>query len=266
MNLTVFHATRYRFEDPVPYGMQHVRLAPHTGPSQTVHDWSIEFDGVDSQATFYDHNENLVHLVRFHDHQHDIEIRCRGHVETRDLAGVLGHETGCTPPWYYKRTTTLTEPGRHIKALVKEIGTEGAELDRMHALSSMIAETVTYTPGETDATTTAEEGLERGVGVCQDHAHIFVGAARLIGIPARYVSGYLMMDDNREQSASHAWAEAFIDSLGWVGFDVSNGISPDERYIRIATGLDYKEAAPIFGIRFGGGRETLSVQVQIQQQ
>lgn len=86
-----------------------------------------------------------------------------------------------------------------------------------------------------------------------------------MGFPARYVSGYLMMDDRIDQDATHAWAEAHISGIGWIGFDVSNCISPDERYIRVATGLDYKEAAPISGMRIGSSEETMSVSLQVQQ-
>jgi transglutaminase-like putative cysteine protease len=103
-------------------------------------------------------------------------------------------------------------------------------------------------------------------GVCQDHSHIFVAAARAMGYPARYVSGYLMMNDRVHQDASHAWAEAHVEGVGWVGFDVSNGISPDARYVRVATGLDYREAAPVSGLRFGRGGEALSIDIQVQQQ
>ena len=94
---------------------------------------------------------------------------------------------------------------------------------------------------------------------------MFVAAARAMGYPARYVSGYLLMDDRTDQDAAHAWAEAHVEALGWVGFDVSNGISPDERYVRVATGLDYGEAAPVFGLRRGAGAENMSVALQIQQ-
>ena len=84
--------------------------------------------------------------------------------------------------------------------------------------------------------------------------------------PARYVSGYLMLDDGPVQDASHAWAEAHVDGIGWIGFDVSNAISPDARYVRVATGLDYLDAAPISGLRFGPGSETLNVDIEVQQQ
>ena len=94
---------------------------------------------------------------------------------------------------------------------------------------------------------------------------IFIAAARQLGIPARYVSGYLLRNDIVSQEASHAWAEAYVDGLGWVGFDVSNGVSPDERYVRLAIGLDSYDAAPIRGVRMGGTNESMLVSLQIQQ-
>jgi transglutaminase-like putative cysteine protease len=126
---------------------------------------------------------------------------------------------------------------------------------------------VPYVLGVSDATDSAEVALARGAGVCQDHTHIFLACAREAGVPARYVSGYLMLDDTTQQSAMHAWAEAHVQGLGWVGFDVSNGICPDDRYVRVATGVDYSDAAPVTGTRIGGGTaETLAVQIQVAQQ
>jgi len=140
------------------------------------------------------------------------------------------------------------------------------DLDRLHALSAVIRETVAYEIGATHAGSTVEQALAAGRGVCQDHAHIFVACARELGVPARYVSGYLMLDDRTTQEAAHAWAEAHVEGLGWVGFDVSNGISPDARYVRVATGLDYAEAAPVRGTTYGGAGEALSVEIEVAQQ
>ena len=117
----------------------------------------------------------------------------------------------------------------------------------------------------TTTETTAEEAFKAGVGVCQDHAQIFISVLRHLSIPARYVSGYLLTEDSVSHEASHAWSEVFIKGLGWVGFDVSNGVSPDERYVRLAVGLDSFDAAPIRGIRVGGQNESMLVSLQIQQ-
>src|SRR3546814_10633441 len=98
-----------------------------------------------------------------------------------------------------------------------------------------------------------------------DHAHIFIAAIHHLGHPAGYVSGYLMMNDRTRQDATHGWAEAHFEHIGWIGFDVSNGHSPDRRYIRVATGLDYRDAAPVRGMRYGAAQENLVVQLQVQQ-
>ena len=153
-----------------------------------------------------------------------------------------------------------------MRQLVRDLGKDfDDDPSRLHALSALILNSVTYSTGTTDFATTAEQAIEAGQGVCQDHAHILIAAARLMGYPARYVSGYLMMDDRVDQDAGHAWAEVHVDGLGWVGFDVSNGVSPDPRYVRVATGLDYGEAAPISGIVYGGRNESMVVQLQVQQ-
>jgi transglutaminase-like putative cysteine protease len=136
----------------------------------------------------------------------------------------------------------------------------------LHNLSAAIREKVDYQTGATNVDTSAEEAVAAGQGVCQDHAHIFIAAARALDIPARYVSGYLMMNDRIEQEATHAWAEAYVQNLGWVGFDISNQISPDPRYVRLATGRDYRDAAPITGISFGAATEDLTVNLAVEQQ
>ena len=135
----------------------------------------------------------------------------------------------------------------------------------LHELMGAIGEAIIYETDTTDAETNAEEALKLGRGVCQDHAHVFIATARLLGFPTRYVSGYLMMMDRVEQEAGHAWAEAWVDGLGWTGFDVSNRICPDARYIRVATGLDYRDAAPVRGLLYGAERENLVVSIQVQQ-
>ncbi|MEO0643449.1 MAG: transglutaminase family protein, partial [Pseudomonadota bacterium] len=143
---------------------------------------------------------------------------------------------------------------------------EDGAVDYLHALSARIAEEVEYETNTSVVGTTAEEALTAGKGVCQDQTHVFIGAARAAHIPARYVSGYLMMDDRIEQEAAHAWAEAHIDGLGWVGFDIANGICPDPRYVRVATGRDYRDAAPVTGISFGQANEILTVNVEVEEQ
>ena len=196
----------------------------------------------------------------------ELVIRCTGEVELVTWDGVIGPHRGPMPLWGFLRRTPLTRPGRGVRALVSSLGRDFAsDIERAHALSALILEKLPYRIGVTDAETTAEAALAGEGGVCQDHAHIFISAMRQLGHPARYVSGYLMMNDRTHQDATHAWAEAHFDNIGWIGFDVSNGHSPDRRYIRVATGLDYRDAAPVRGMRYGAAQENLVVQLQVQQ-
>ena len=195
----------------------------------------------------------------------EVSVQVSGEVDTHSSDGIFGKIYGTAPLWHFVQSTPRTTAGNGILKLSGCIRGKGDDLDDLHDLSKAVLAAVPYGKADTFAGTSAEEALAAGGGVCQDHAQIFISAARVAGIPARYVSGYLMMNDRVEQDASHAWAEAHIDGLGWVGFDISNGISPDERYVRIATGLDSRDAAPITGVRLGSSAESMIVSLQIQQ-
>ncbi len=266
MILKISHLTKYRFEEPVHYALQQLRLLPKSGVGQNVVYWDVTVTGGERELEFDDQFGNHVMLVAIDPGKTDISILCEGEVDTTTLHGVIGPNKGFAPLWLFLRSTPLTIPGSRVAKLIKELGTDHeTDVTRLHALSRLIGEVVPYQTGETHSETTAEEALIAAAGVCQDHAHIFVAAVRQMGFPARYVSGYLMMNDRVEQDATHAWAEAYLPDLGWVGFDVSNGISPDDRYIRVATGLDYQDASPISGLRLGSGGEHMDVTLQVQQ-
>lgn len=264
MQLTITHVSEYRYDAPVHYALQRLRLTPVSSVCQTVRNWDVSVDGASVEVSYSDHFGNPVHLVSTEGDSHLVRVVASGVVDTEDKAGVFGMHQGFVPLWLYLRETPSTKPGKHLGDLVRGLA-PGDDLARMHALMKTVHDTVTYKPGATDADTTAEKALEAGEGVCQDHAHIMIGAARLLGIPARYVSGYLLMDGQREQTASHAWAETFLPGLGWVGFDAANDVCPDERYVRLANGLSYADAAPISGMRLGQSEETLDVTVSVEE-
>ncbi len=271
MTLSIRHTTHYAFAQPVVHALQRLRLTPKETQGQRIVDWAMTFDNAHAELQYDDQHFNHVTLIGLAPGAHEVTVTCQGTVVTEDNAGVIGRHSGHLPLWSFLRQTSLTRPGVKLRALLREVagtgagGADSAPLDFLHALSGLIRERVAYEAGRTHSATTAEESVGHGAGVCQDHAHIFIGAARTAGIPARYVSGYLMMDDRIEQEATHAWAEAHVDGLGWVGFDVSNGICPDPRYVRVATGADYRDAAPVTGISFGGAAaEVLTVGVAVE--
>lgn len=266
MRLIVDHTSSYTYESPVKYGLQQIRLTPKETADQTAIDWKIEVEGGKHELSFQDHHRNQVNLISIEPGELSISIRCVGEVESTGSSGIVGKHIGLAPLWLFKRQTPLTKPGPLLRKLVASLsGNFTDDLEKVHALSDLIRSEVKYETGRTNAATTAEEAVAAGHGVCQDHAHIFLSATRLLGLSSRYVSGYLMMNDRIDQDATHAWAEVYLDKLGWVGFDVSNGYSPDERYIRVATGLDFSEASPISGMRYGAGREDMFVTLQVQQ-
>lgn len=268
MRLSIRHSTHYEFTQPVAHGLQRLRLTPKSTHGQRVIDWQMHLEGVHQQTQYEDHHHNSTVLVSVLSGTSAITITCSGTVETSDNAGIVGPHTGPMPLWTFLMQTELTRPGAKMRALAAgaDFNAGTNTLDGLHNLATAVLENVHYETGRTDTDTPAEEALAAGHGVCQDHAHIFIGAARLLGIPARYVSGYLMMDDRIDQEAGHGWAEAHIDGLGWVGFDVSNGISPDPRYVRVASGRDYRDAAPVTGISYGPGESSLAVTLAVEQQ
>lgn len=264
MRLKISHRTHYSYDAPVPYALQRLRLSPSNTQTQTVLSWSLEVTGATEEVGFLDQFGNDTRLLSVSGDPHAIDILAAGEVEVRDTAGVTGGHTGFAPLWLFQHDTALTEAGRLTSQIAQGVE-QGSDLDRLHGLSRAIRERVAYAVGTTDANTTAEDAVARGQGVCQDHSHIFLAAARSMGFPARYVSGYLMLNDAVEQVATHAWAEAHVTGLGWVAFDVSNGISPDGRYVRLAIGRDYRDAMPVSGIRMGQAQEQLEVHITVEQ-
>lgn len=269
MRLAIEHVTRYRFSTPVPHGLQRLRLTPKVSAGQRVHQWAITCEGAGRQVEYDDHNNNRVMLVAIAPDACEVTLRCKGIVDTADNAGIIGEHGGFLPLWYFLRSTALTRPGPKVRALVAAATAGGAAtspLSALHRLTDAVREAVAYAPGHTASDTTAEAVLAGKIGVCQDHAHVFIAAARAMDVPARYVSGYLMMEGRSVQDAGHAWAEAYVQGLGWVGFDIPNEVCPDARYVRVATGADTREAAPVTGIHYGGAEETLNVELAVTSQ
>ncbi|MCR6632068.1 MAG: transglutaminase family protein [Magnetospirillum sp.] len=264
MLLAIDHRTEYATSAPTSYSIQYVRLTPRDDHGQRTLRWVVEVPG---RATpWRDAFGNHVHcVVQSREHQ-GLRIHAHGEVDTVETHGVVPLEADGLPPDVYLRPTALTAADERIRDFLGPFTRYRAkgELAALHALMAGIHDEVAYLPGETDVHSTAAEVLARRNGVCQDHAHLFIACCRAWGIPARYVSGYLhtSAEDGRHL-ATHAWAEALVDYLGWVSFDPSNRQSATPAYVRLAVAFDYHGAAPVRGLRLGGGSEAMSVQVQV---
>lgn len=266
MLLTVDHTTVYSYGIPVRGAVQSLRLFPSSHDGQRVIDWSVEVVGGIRGAGFRDGAGDWVEGWSLRGPVDQVTVRVAGTVETSDQSGILRGNRESVPPTAYMRETLPTRADAALTQLSRDAFAEAVDpLDAAHLLSAAVADAIAYRPGATHVHTTAAEALALGEGVCQDHAHALIAAARVAGMPARYVSGYLFADaDGAPHEAAHAWAEIWLDTLGWVGFDPANRTCPDERYIRLGSGFDAQDAAPIRGVAQGRGTETLDVTVAVR--
>ena len=265
MLLRVDHVTVYTYDRAVRGILQSHRLTPSAFQGQTTVSWDVSVTDGNRGSVFRDGAGDWIEAWVVKGPVARIEVRVAGVVQTHDLAGVLRGHREMVPPEAYLRDSPATVLDAALAKLA--LVAEGApdRLSAAHALMQAVADAVDYKPGATNAKTTAAEALAQGEGVCQDHAHVLSTVARAAGIPARYVSGYLFADEEGQaHEAAHAWAELHLPGLGWVGFDAANRCCPDDRYIRLGSGHDAQEAAPIRGSARSTGTESLTVQVAVQ--
>ncbi len=258
MQLSIQHTTQYSYSHPLNYSIQQLRLTPHDGFGQRVKSWAISVNGQLSQH--FDTYGNVVHTMVLDGKHSEIKLVAKGEVET-GLPMQANQER--LPLTIFLRNTALTEVDGQILDFAAPLGPLKTIPD-LEKLSAAIIERVPYVKGATGVYTTAPQAFEASTGVCQDHAHIFIACCRSLGVPARYVSGYLFTDDGHLLE-SHAWADAWLNEIGWVSVDVSNRCLADAAHVRLATGLDYHDACPVSGVRIGGGMETMSVAVNVWQ-
>lgn len=264
MRISIRHETRYDYEEPVAGAVMRLRLVPPTTNGQSVLNWRVSVNGEPVERWITGGYGDSETVWRAAGRVSEITIVAEGEVSTIDTAGVTKRLPGEAPPMLFLRSTRLTGPSDGLAALAASARSERGPLDSLHRLCDLVHEAVVYKGGSTSVATTAAEALEQGSGVCQDQSHVFIAAARLLGIPARYVVGYLR-DPERpdDEHDAHAWAEAWLDGLGWVGFDCTLGHCPKEGHVRLSVGLDAADAAPIRGVVSHGGEATLSNDVQI---
>jgi transglutaminase-like putative cysteine protease len=265
MRLRILHETAYRYASPATRAIPILRLTPRGHDGQFVVNWRIEVDRDCRLTATTDPFGNRVHSFTVEGPLDGLTITAEGEVETQDMSGIVRDQVERLPAQVFLRETSLTASDAEIRALAETAASEsGPEaLNAFHGIMRGIRERMRFEVNATDTGTSASQAFAHGHGVCQDFAHVFIAAARHLGYPARYVGGYLYQPGTQE--AGHAWAEALVESLGWVGFDPANGISPTDAYVRVAVGLDYLGASPVRGTRYGGSGESLAVKVLVNQ-
>jgi transglutaminase-like putative cysteine protease len=267
MQLSVHYTTTYHYTAPALRLVQMLRVTPPSFAGQTVLDWRID---VDSDARMREHRDgygNIVHMLYIDRPGDGLAVRVSGRVLTEDRAGIVGGLPADLPPTIFLRTTPLTRLGGSLTTLVHALDQHGGSArDKLHQLAERLYLRMRFDAEATGVDTSAADAFEAGHGVCQDFTHVFIAVARGLGIPARYVSGHLFRRDGATtQPATHAWAEAYDPGLGWIAFDPTHGICADDAYVRVAAGLDYRDAAPFSGTVQGGGDQRLDVVVDVRE-
>lgn len=268
MRIHISHATTYHYETPPSGVTQTLRLTPRNYDGQYVLNWRLDLS---EDCLLHQHEDafgNITHSFTAEGPFRELSVEVEGEVDTQDTQSVVSGAIERFPPGLFLRETALTHADAAIVDFAQTTRAAGGSdpLPLLHALLNALNGEITFDTDPTHSATTAAEAFALRRGVCQDLTHIFIAAARLLGIPARYVGGHFYrVDGVTAQDAGHAWAEAYVENLGWVGFDPTNGIGTTEAHVRVAVGLDYLGAAPVRGTRYGGGGETLKVAVHVDQ-
>lgn len=266
MQIAIRHRLSLAIGTGVSRSVQHILLTPQTGPTQTVREWAIDMPGFDRAASFADAFGNRAQLVSQTKPEAELLISVAGMVETIDRNGVVGRVPGDIPPALYRRPTALTKAAGAITSKFRAVPKTGQDrIALLHGLMARVAEVV---GGGEQSQSQAQDGesqaqTQAARPPAADFAHAFIGAARALEVPARYVTGYLFADD--EPAALHAWAEAWDDGLGWIGFDAMLELCPTDRHVRVAVGLDAVSTMPVRSIPVVGEPTVLGMTVEAAQ-
>jgi transglutaminase-like putative cysteine protease len=261
MRVVIRHRTEYTYAPAATRAALRLKLFPSRFASQVPLEWSVRVNEAPVDALIVNGYGDSEAIWTQNAPAAQLEVIAEGVVQVDAAAGVVRNLAEAARPPVFLRTTALTRPNAALQRLSERARRE-TTLASLHALSDAVRQGVVYTAGSTHAGISAGEALEQGRGVCQDQAHVFIAAARMMGVPARYVVGYLAAGAEALHE-THAWAEAHVGDLGWVGFDPANAQCPTEAYVRLASGFDAADAAPIRGCISHGASETLSTYVSV---
>lgn len=255
MKIRIDHVTHYAYDAPVRHSAQYLRLVPAGSTRQRVLEWRLEAPGTPLEMR--DGYGNILHLLTVERPVTELRIRSTGIVETTSAIDETSDEIRLSP-LVFLRQSALAAADAAIAEFAEPFRRRAGTLSGLRDLAAAVLVRLPFRSGVTAPHTTAAEAFRAGSGVCQDHAHVFIACCRWMGIPSRYVSGYISEPRFPEsQVAGHAWAEAWVVDR-WRSFDVTNGGPAGEHHVRVAVGPDYLDACPVRGVRSGGGEERMT--------
>lgn len=268
MRIRIAHETRYSYDRPARGVLQILRMTPRDHDGQHVVSWRVEPQPDGKLRPGEDAYGNLCHAFEADEPLSDLVLTVTGEIETHDTAGVVRGSLERVPDDFYLRETPLTESDDAIRGFAAEISGDGGPdtLATLHRLLVGLNERMIFDTSPTDSGTTAAQAFGMGRGVCQDLSHVFLAVSRQLGIPARYVSGYLHPKPGAPigeavKGESHAWVEWWDGS--WTGYDPTNVVEIGTRHVTLGRGRDYKDVPPLKGIFSGPRSEGHSVVVEV---
>jgi transglutaminase-like putative cysteine protease len=282
MFYAIRHFNRYRYSRPVWQSMMEVRMHPRSEYAQRCFTFQLSVSPRARIFSYGDHLGNLVHHFDIPEPHHQLTIIADALVDVdapMDLPQALGPEAWDDLDamieeddyWDMLMHSEFVRPSPELEEFAREFGAHRRDgqdpLALLRALNSNIYRSLEYVKESTSVDSPIEDALRSRQGVCQDFAHIMISIVRNLRIPCRYVSGYLYHDllheDRSAEGATHAWVEALLPGLGWIGFDPTNDLLAGERHIRTAIGRDYADVAPTLGTMKGAAKTDLQVRVRV---
>jgi transglutaminase-like putative cysteine protease len=276
--LRVRHVTDYRYDAPVTASYNELRVTPRTGPAQVVLEARLEVTPVGRVLEYVDYFGTVVHVLDLHVPHRSLVIVGSAVVETGwpveipapgEPLGWAGIEQPAVAARFveFLRPTAATAADPRLDRVARDLRRRCTPTDAPAVVGEWARQSMAYAPGTTGVHTSAAEAFEAGSGVCQDFAHLAITVLRSMGVPARYVSGYLHPKaaaavGEAVTGESHAWIEAW-DGSAWVPSDPTNGRAVGRDHVLVATGRDYADVAPVKGVYAGGGASTLTATVEI---
>jgi transglutaminase-like putative cysteine protease len=267
MRLRIAHRNVYRYDPPAAGVIQVLRMTPRNHEGQYVVRWRIDVSADARLATHEDAFGNITHVFSADGPFDELFVEVDGEVETQSTNGIARGTMERFAPGLFLRDTALTQADPAMRSFAQSIRATkgGVVLAELHGLLDALHDDLTHDADDAKGAANGAEAFALKHGPSRDLSHIFIGASHALGIPARYVSGYFRHDDSAVAQGGHAWAEAFVADLGWVAFDPAAGFCPTDAHVRVAIGLDSLGAAPVRGMRYGPGVESLEVAIKVGQ-
>ncbi len=265
MWLNVEHVTRFSYDAPISEAYTECRLKPAHRDGQRCSSFTLATEprGV-SVSEYVDRFGTTVHHFDVLERHQQLTVSVRSEVWTPEAFEPDAPQATMLERWDALQPTRYVPLDNAIADLAASVGRQSSARETAGSIMTAVRSAMTYKSGSTNVHTTAAEALNDGQGVCQDFAHVMIGVSRVLGIPARYVSGYLFDPKRKgDESESHAWVDILDDDLGWLSLDPTHAAPQGNRHVRVGAGRDYGDVPPSRGIYNGSATEELEVSVRI---